>query len=158
MHRYRHAPSAALGIRRACGRGVCAQCVRDLGRSLVCSDECEARARRGDALIANSEASFSQVRCGSVVVVIFPLLLGALLFCFGLGERGWFNKLTAMGAILAVSGVAIWLRNRHLARQLKQPRRRMRGPTISTTAGMTASRRNRWPAVSRASASSIRSI
>ncbi|WP_152670116.1 hypothetical protein [Lysobacter capsici] len=130
MHCYRHAPSEALGICRS----------------------------RGDALIANGEASFGQVRRGSVVVVIFPLLLGALLFCFGLGERRWFNKLTAMGAILAVSGVAIWLRNRHLARQLKQPRRRMRGPTTSTTAGMTASRRNRWPAVSRASASSIRSI
>lgn len=119
MHCYRHAPSEALGICRACGRGVCAQCVRDLGPSLVCSDECEARVRRGDALIANSEASFRQVRRGSVVVVIFPLLLGAVLFYFGLSERGWFNALTAMGAILAVFGVVIWLRNRHLARQLK---------------------------------------
>ena|GEM_PF-5890129 len=61
-----------------------AQCVRDLGPSLVWSDECEARARRDDAPIANSEASFRQVRRGSVAVVIFPLLPGALLFYFGL--------------------------------------------------------------------------
>lgn len=91
MHCYRHAPGEAFGICRS----------------------------RGDAPIANSEASFRQVRRGSVVVVIFPLLLGALLFYLGLSERGWFKALTAMGAILAVFGVVIWLRNRRLARQLQ---------------------------------------
>ncbi|MGO1071274.1 hypothetical protein [Lysobacter sp. CA199] len=75
--------------------------------------------RRSDALIANSEASFRHARRGSVVLVIFPLLLGAVLFYFGLSERGWFNALTAMGAILVVFAVVVAWRQLRLRRQLK---------------------------------------
>lgn len=119
MHCYRHAPTEALGICRSCGRGVCAQCVRDLEPSLVCSEQCEQRVRRSDALIANSEATFRQARRGSVVLVIFPPLLGAVLFYFGLSERGWFNALTAMGSILVLFGIVIWWRQRRMRRQLQ---------------------------------------
>lgn len=119
MHCYRHAPAEALGICRSCGRGVCAQCVREVGLSLACSLECEERVRRGDALIANSEASFRQARRGSVVLVIFPILLGAVLCYFGLNERGWFNALTAMGSILILFGIVAGWRQRRMQRQLQ---------------------------------------
>lgn len=119
MHCYRHAPAEALGICRACGRGVCAQCARDLQPSLACSQECERRVRRNDALLANSETTFGQARRGTVVLMLFPLLLGAVLFYFGLGERAWFNPLTAMGAILVLFGLVVGWRQRRLRRQLQ---------------------------------------
>lgn len=98
---------------------MCAQCARDLRPSLACSEECEQRVHRSDALIANSEISFGQARRGSVVATMFPLVLGAVLFYFGLGERSWFNPLAAMGAILMLFGLVVGWRQRRLRRQLK---------------------------------------
>lgn len=120
MQCFRHAPEPALGICRSCGRGVCAHCARDLGPPLACSEECERRVGRTEALIANGEVGYRLARRGSAVAVGFPLLLGAVLVYFGVaGERDWFNAVTAMGALLMLFGVAMWLRQRQVARQLR---------------------------------------
>lgn len=119
MHCYRHAPEPALGVCRSCGRGVCAQCARDLDPALACSERCEQRVLRTEALIDNGEAGYRLARRGSFIAVGFPLLLGAMLLYFGLTEPHRFNAITAMGALLMAFAVAIWLRQRHLRRQLK---------------------------------------
>jgi hypothetical protein len=98
MKCFYHPQQDALGICRACGKGLCGQCVVDLDRGLACRDRCEDSVKQ---LIA---ATDQQLR-------ILPTAIAShrfnyhLYFLLGLA----FIATAAMMAPLAVLPEAMWL-------------------------------------------------
>lgn len=56
MNCYYHTSNPAVGLCKACGRGICNECATDIENGLACTGKCEARAKLINELTDWSEA------------------------------------------------------------------------------------------------------
>lgn len=109
MKCFNHANADAVGICKSCGRGLCRDCVAQVGLSCSCRGECESVVAAMDELVqrgrsAYQKSSATQLRSGVVII-----LLGALFLFVGVatwsGERtGWNFFMIGAGALFSVLG------------------------------------------------------
>lgn len=124
MHCFTHHDQEAVGICRACGKGLCADCAVDLKHSISCRGACEQVAQEIHAQIIRSKViqteerkrlylwlSTTWILMGIVCVMcglMYPMLLGFAGFMYSVTYIG-------MGLPYLIFGlVLLWFRRRLL--------------------------------------------
>lgn len=94
MRCFTHQAKEAIGVCKACSKGICADCAADLGHSISCkSPSCEAKAHLMDSSIKRGEALFKQssallggstglLKGSKRLINIFPILCTAMGLAF----------------------------------------------------------------------------
>ena len=112
MNCFHHRDAAAVGLCKACNKGVCPTCAVDVGQGLACRETCEDQVRRINELVDRnirispaSEAMLGKHPRAYVGTGVFQLLVGGVFALLGQSMDGVFRMgITAAGALLAVFG------------------------------------------------------
>ena len=87
MRCFRHQDKEAIGTCKACGKGVCPECVVTLPLGLVCSKECETRileiAATFKKSIADSAKTRDKIRNSRLSLIIIAIIFGIGFLVFG---------------------------------------------------------------------------
>lgn len=119
MKCFQHTGSDALGICRGCGKGVCAQCARELPFGLACSDPCSERVAQYERLNRKAGTTYRTASRNAWVGPLYFAAMGALMLGFGVwGQARRIDFLVAIGALFLVFGAVFYLRNRRWARDV----------------------------------------
>lgn len=130
MKCFYHHDRDALGICKACGKGLCDDCLEDFGKGLACRDRCEDDVRRLIALIDHNlrvaPASASTMRTNRAMflaVGVFVFFAGAFFTAVALtDERIWF--IAIIGGVLMAFGVFLFIKGWQLPHRFEDPERR----------------------------------
>jgi hypothetical protein len=121
MRCFVHHDHEAVGICRACNKGLCPDCAVDLGHSISCRGACEQKAQkmhaefvRGIAMMNRSEAILNAQKRGRFILLAFCILLGAVYIGFNFSARDPFNFGTVSGAIFLIFGLALFVRQHRM--------------------------------------------
>ncbi len=91
MRCFEHQDADAVGLCKACHKGLCQQCAVDLGHSLACVGACEEEARQLHAQVLQNRKS---MRTGRRSIYLWPLV-----FVF-MGGSMLINELVRKGPVL----------------------------------------------------------
>lgn len=120
MQCFEHPDSAAIGVCRGCGKGVCrVPCARDTGAGLACSDVCGQRVMLYESLNRKAGASYGSATRHVWIGPAFFIVTGALFAFFGLREREVANFATALGGVFVVFGIVLLIRHLSWAKALR---------------------------------------
>jgi hypothetical protein len=118
MNCFHHPTTAAVGICKSCGKGLCPSCAADLGKGLACKGRCEEDVTNLIGLIDRNiqrspmnEELLKKVRTHSYRGEIFNIVFGLILIGFSVngyfqyGLAGSAPLLAAMGLCFLVFGL-----------------------------------------------------
>ena len=108
MNCFRHAPSPAVGVCKNCQRGVCPECLTDLGDGLACRGVCEAKVQSINSLLNRSPGAYSAAGSGYRIVGGLFGVFALLSLIAGIGvvsTQGWVNTSVIAGLVFAFFGV-----------------------------------------------------
>jgi hypothetical protein len=97
-----HNDRDAVGVCKACGRGLCRDCAADLGRALACKGRCEADARTAVELMDAALAARRRASRTPVGYVALAALLFVLAVLDVLRDRKVSALIALAGIVLAV--------------------------------------------------------
>jgi len=115
MNCYNHSERPALGTCKACNRGLCADCVTDLGHGLACKNVHERRVEEIETIISMSAKAHADAPKNQYLLPAFFVFMGSVFFGFALyqGERiGSFPTVMGLGFIFF--GILFFVRNRKI--------------------------------------------
>jgi hypothetical protein len=111
MHCFYHPDREAVGVCKSCQRGICPECLTDIGKGIACKARCEEDARQlvrlTDAAIRHEPANefiVARMRWNRVVTSIFYLLLGGGFVVAGI-LHPYLQFIIYLGAVLVLFGV-----------------------------------------------------
>ena len=114
MKCFYHHENDALGLCKNCGKGLCSQCVVDIGDGLACPGRCEEQVRANNELMQRSRKSFSTAGTIYTGTGGSTIILGLIFFAldFGLVSQGLLPSnrllrlfLLGIGLLLFVGGI-----------------------------------------------------
>ncbi|MGH8046727.1 MAG: hypothetical protein ACREKL_05740, partial [Chthoniobacterales bacterium] len=76
MKCFTHSQADAAGICKSCGRGLCHECVAEVGLSCACKNRCEADVARINDMVVRGSAVYGKTSGIYVRAGIFQLVLG----------------------------------------------------------------------------------
>ena len=82
MRCFVHRDKDAVGICRACGKGLCEDCAADLGHGLACKASCVERVELLNALNRRSATIYSSQKRYKYVMPLFFVAFGLILFLY----------------------------------------------------------------------------
>lgn len=117
-----HQAADAVGTCRACNKGICPDCVKDLGHSICCSQgPCETKARTLDSQVAQSGVVLAAQRRNRFLAPMFFIIAGALFIAFAGSATGqWFGYGQAFGLGFIVFGIVLGIASHRYARDLER--------------------------------------
>jgi hypothetical protein len=107
MNCFRHRNATAVGVCRACGKGLCGDCLVEVPYGLACRDSCEERAAALHALIASGPPANEAFNAGLRRQAAFFCLLSGLSFVAAYWCQA--DGQTNPGRFLALSGATFLL-------------------------------------------------
>jgi len=119
VHCYTHPAADAIGICRACSRGLCAQCVVDLGHSISCQGQCEKKAEILHSMIAQHEVIIRTSRRNRFFGPAFFTLLGGVFLYFNLDAGDLWNFGSIAGLCFMLFGVILFILGQRYAKDIK---------------------------------------
>jgi hypothetical protein len=111
MRCYIHSTSEAVGICRACGKGLCTDCAVDLGFGLSCRGEHEQRVAANDALISKSAQLQDTAGRAKYAAPVFFLFSGAVMGAYGLMNSKADMFLVLLGGGFLAFGAFLFVMN-----------------------------------------------
>ena len=123
MRCFVHHDHEAVGICRACSKGLCPDCSVDLGHSISCRGDCEKKAQkmhtefvRGMAMMNRSEAILNAQRRNRFFVPVYLFFLGAIMIGFGFNyvPDPPSNFVVAVGVVIIVFGIVRLVLNQRM--------------------------------------------
>lgn len=118
MKCFNHPQNEAAGSCKFCFRGVCAQCARDSGVGLACSEACESQIKSTHALVERNKklTAFAPTTHSRSAVML--LLMAAVFIVFGMISRILFMKafLAVFGIVMLCGAAFSLLNSRKMAR------------------------------------------
>ena len=109
MNCFYHADKAAVGVCKACGRGICADCAADIGDAIACKGRCEAKARVIVESFSNTvKTANTQLRRN----MWFSLASGVLFICLGcsFGDATFAVIFVLLGIVFILRGIFSYTR------------------------------------------------
>jgi hypothetical protein len=97
MKCYNHQNVDAVGVCKNCRKGICHDCLTDVGNGIACTDSCITE-------VTDINRKLMRQRNGAKLGPFFLILAGLLLFS-KTHELGWFNTGLVMSIILILWGV-----------------------------------------------------
>lgn len=105
MKCFRHQELEAVGICKACHKGICSDCSKDLGHSISCKGPCEKKAALLEDIITFSQKSIGSHKNNSYIYPVFVFIAGVVFFYFGLKDGIWFSFAQILGLVFMFFGV-----------------------------------------------------
>lgn len=99
---FSHPASAAVGICKCCGKGVCATCAADTGDGLACSDACEERVLLAGRIVANNAKVMRTANAQNRTSGLLAILIGLVFLACGLWGYSVRNLSLMMMGVLGV--------------------------------------------------------
>jgi hypothetical protein len=127
MKCFYHHDRDALGTCKACGKGLCDDCLEDFGKGLACRDRCEEHVRRLIALIDHNlrvaPAARSTMRANRAVflgLAVFVFIAGAFFTVLALTDsRIWF--IAIIGGVLVAFSVFLFIKAWQMPHRFEDP-------------------------------------
>jgi hypothetical protein len=118
MNCYNHEDKSSVGICKACGKGLCPECVTDMGHGLACKDEHEEMVETYNFIIEKNNKVYSEANKNILIGPIFLLFMGIVFIWSGIISRqGLPNMAFIMGIGFIVFSIVIFIKNRELFRK-----------------------------------------
>ena len=83
MKCFNHHETEAIGQCKHCYKGLCLECITDLGDGLACKEKHEQDVELLNSLIENNKKAYSQTKKSVFVSNLYLFLMGVLLIVFG---------------------------------------------------------------------------
>jgi hypothetical protein len=116
MNCYNHHSTAAIGVCRACGKAVCAECLVEQHIGISCKGACEEYTRLQNEIISNYAKVLSvnryQLKSSGIMTLLFGI--GFLIFSLWAYEEAmsFLSYFCAfMGIVLFIAGILRLIRN-----------------------------------------------
>jgi hypothetical protein len=116
MNCFNHRDQPAVAVCKACGKGLCPECLAQVGSSIACKNSCEKRAAVLDSLIDARLKLLGFVRLhasGLIASGLLFLMWGLLSYSAGDAASSPFT--TSLGIILLSMGIIAAMRGRRSA-------------------------------------------
>jgi len=121
MNCFKHNDRSAVGICKACAKGVCPECAAELTNGIACKDACEARVQLLNQMIDNNSKTMSAARFQTASSGKVSLIFGGALLFFA---AWWYVRYQdlLMPAFFGVFGVIIVINGiQRLSRRAQYP-------------------------------------
>ena len=118
MRCFVHRDVEAIGTCRGCSKGVCAECVVDLGHSISCRGSCEAKAQALHTQSMQSGVLLRAQRRNRFFAPAVLLVMGTAIILFAGGGRSALNYGTVMGGGVILFGIILAVLQQRYAREL----------------------------------------
>jgi hypothetical protein len=118
MHCFNHRDVAAVGICRACSKGLCPECVNDLGHSISCRGSCEAKAQTLHSQVAQNSVVLRTQRRNRFFAPAMFMVMGAALMIYASDGRSLLNLGTVMGGSFVLFGIVLLFLVQRYAKEL----------------------------------------
>lgn len=111
MHCYRHPEKPAVGICRACNKGLCRDCAAELNFGLACRNSCEERVTLLNRIVDTSAGSIAAANSNLRSASGFLMLMGGVMIGFSLYVHNSYDSdfltvmLGAFGLLFALFGL-----------------------------------------------------
>lgn len=113
MNCFNHEDTASVGICKVCGKGLCPECITDLGHSIACKDKHETEAEDVKFIADKVLKIYKAAPKNTLIGPIFLLFMGAVFTGFGFFSRaGFLNLAFIIGIGFIVFSAVIFVRNR----------------------------------------------
>jgi hypothetical protein len=109
---YNHSNHEAVGICKACGKGLCTDCVVDVGVGLSCRGEHEQRVVANDALISRASRVQDSAGKARYFLPAFFGFIGIVACTYGLMQQQTDVFLVLIGGVFLVFGTYLLVINR----------------------------------------------
>lgn len=112
MKCYSHSEADARGICKACGRGICRDCIAEVDDSLACKNRCEDRVKSITQVLSRKSLAFSANARTFVPKLLYIISIAFFLPTVFLGFQwytsnvGLFEKVA--GCIFLGLGITVW--------------------------------------------------
>jgi len=126
MRCFVHRDTEAVGTCRGCSKGVCAECVVDMGHSISCRGACEKKAQALHSQSMQSGVLLRAQRRNRFLAPALFLVMGVAIILFA-GGGSVLNYGTVMGGGFVLFGIVLAVLQQRYARELdrsEQPPRR----------------------------------
>jgi multisubunit Na+/H+ antiporter MnhB subunit len=118
MRCFVHRDVEAVGTCRGCSKGVCAECVVDLGHSISCRGACEAKAQALHTQSMQSGVLLRAQRRNRFLAPALFIVMGIAIVLFAGGGGAPFNYGTVMGGGFILFGIVLAVLQQRYAREL----------------------------------------
>src|SRR5262245_9911639 len=112
MHCYNHADRDAVGICKACSKGLCSKCAVDLGYGISCRGAQEHRVAEIEQLISRNAQVQRTAGGAKYVAPLFLLFMGAVFTGYGILYAGTWDFIVILGIGFVVYGAYCLVVNR----------------------------------------------
>ncbi len=113
MNCFYHPDTAAIGICKACQKGLCSQCANDLDHGLACKDKHETEVEHLHMMTEKNIKIYASAPKNILIAPLFFIFMGLVYAGYGYFS-GW--GITDIGVVLgmgfALFGIIIFVRNR----------------------------------------------
>jgi len=114
MRCFVHHDHEAVGICRACGKGLCPDCAVDLGHSISCKGACEQKAQEFHEQFVRNEVILKTQKRNRFFGPAIIFAMGVIFFGFGLTDRRLFNFITVFGVFCIILSIILLMLQRRL--------------------------------------------
>ena len=106
MRCFTHQDKEAVGICKACGKGICAGCTADLGHSIACKSSCEEQSHLLNSAMERSIVVLKSSKRYANIAPAFCAVMGAGFVYYGIQGYPKFNFASMIGiGFLIFAGV-----------------------------------------------------
>jgi hypothetical protein len=118
MRCFNHHDVDAVGTCRACGRGLCPNCVAEVEKAVACRNRCESDVATILAINRNSLQYARGTKQAHYLAPLMIIILGGVMAALGLTYRG-FDLAILGGGVAMVLGAALAVVQYRIAKGLK---------------------------------------
>lgn len=120
MRCYVHGDTEAVGTCRACNKGLCHDCVADLGHSISCKGGCENKANLLNTQVMQSSVVLRTQGRNRFFAPAFFIVMGIVFMLFASNGSFGINLGTVMGSGFVVFGIILAVLGQRYANELNQ--------------------------------------
>jgi hypothetical protein len=120
MKCYNHLEVDAVGLCKSCGRGLCHDCVSEVGTSISCKNRCESDVAAINEMLQRGRTAYQKTSSTMFRSGFFILLLGAVFLIIGLltsMSSGPNYFLIVMGILFVAWGISHFVSARRLSQK-----------------------------------------
>lgn len=115
MKCFNHSDVSAIGICKACGKGLCRDCLTDLGHGLACKNVHEERVQGFELINSQNIKAYTDASKNIFLLPAFFVFMGMIFVGFALSEGKNFTSFpVVMGLGFAFFGVLFFVRTKKI--------------------------------------------
>lgn len=120
MKCFRHQERDAVGLCKSCSKGVCPDCVAEVGNSIACKETCKEDVAATDDMIQRSKITIKAQKTNRMYMPAFFLVLGSIFVIMSYVKAGSFDLRSLPGAAFIFFGIVLIFINRKWVKDMEE--------------------------------------